>query len=137
MVSFPWRERLEGWRVEFLPGRSGFLGSTWPREKLVEVYVRDNQSPESVAHILAHELGHALDVTHNSTDERKRWLRTRGLSEDTLWFIADGKSDFATGAGDFAEAFAAWQTGPAHYRSQLAPVPSPAQIEVLNELVRN
>jgi len=136
MISFPWESRLPGWRVEFLPGRPGFLGSTWPGDKLIEIYVRESQTVGDVAHITAHELGHAVDVTMNSWDERRGWLAARGLNKDTLWFIADGKSDFATGAGDFAEAFASWQTGTGGYRSQLAPPPNVEQVQLLAELAR-
>src|SRR4051794_10826716 len=62
-IGYPWEERLAGWTVTFVPGRAGLLGGTWTYERRIEIYVRANQSVEDVAFTLAHEMGHAVDVT--------------------------------------------------------------------------
>ena len=43
-------------------------------------------------------------------------------------------ADFATGAGDFAESFAAWQVGDASFRSELGLPPSDAELLLLEQL---
>jgi D-alanyl-D-alanine dipeptidase len=134
-ISLDWQALLPDWRVEFLEGRSGYLGSTWPAKQLIEVYVRDAQSPEDVAHILAHEIGHAIDVTLNNTEDRARWRATRGIAADTEWFVCCGRNDFFSPAGDFAESFAVWQVGAGNYRGRVADPPDAAQLAVMSELV--
>lgn len=134
-VDFPWQERLPDWEVVFMGEEGGFYGSTFPRDERIEIYVRDDQTLDHVAHIFAHELGHALDVTHNSGADRVRWRDVRGLPDGTQWWICCALSDFSVASGDFAEVFAVWQTGPAHFRSEIAPLPTPAQLAAMAELV--
>jgi len=50
------------------------------------------------------------------------------LPETTDWFTCNSCADFATGSGDFAETFAAWQTGAQYFKGQLAPPPTAAQL---------
>ncbi len=136
MISYPWQQRLPGWRVEFVRGESVIAGYTWSREDRIEVFVRKDSTTEDLARILAHELGHAVDVRMNDGDERRRWLELRGVP-DAPWWPGEGVADFATGAGDFAESFAAWQVGPYDYRGELAPAPTAEEIAVLSELAQN
>ena len=56
------------------------------------------------------------------------------IVKDMDWFVCCGRSDFASPAGDFAEAFAAWQIGTAGYRSQLSGPPDEAELEVMRQL---
>lgn len=132
-VTYPWREQLPGWQIEFVSGAGNIAGYTWSREERIEVFVRPGATSADLARILAHELGHAVDVSKNSGDERREWLAARG-AETARWWPGNGLADFATGAGDFAEAFAVWQIGDDDYRSELAPVPTPEQIELLERL---
>lgn len=132
-VDYPWREQLPGWKIEFVPGSSHIAGYTWSREQRIEVFVRPGATSSDLARILAHELGHAVDVSKNSGDERREWLAARGV-ETVRWWPGNGLADFATGAGDFAEAFAVWQIGDADYRSELGPVPTQEQLELLERL---
>jgi len=131
-ISYPWEQLLPGWEIEFLPGQDGLFGLTLVPEQRIEIYVRSEQAPRMVAHVVAHELGHAIDVSLNDGADRRRWSELRGL--DAPWWPESGATDFSTGAGDFAESFAAWQVGPAGFRSTLADPPDGAEIELLAEL---
>ncbi|MEZ5225795.1 MAG: hypothetical protein R2710_03720 [Acidimicrobiales bacterium] len=129
-ISYDWNGRLPGWSITFAPGRSGVFGYTYVGEQRIEIFVRDSMSDALLAHVIAHELGHAVDVTLNNGDDRATWAAARGI-EGVQWWPGDGVTDFATGAGDFAEAFAVWQVGAANYRSTAAGVPTAEQLSLL------
>lgn len=132
-ISYPWAENLPGWTVEFHDGRDGLFGLTMVDDKRIEIYVRTDQTDDLLVHILAHELGHAVDVTLNSGDDRRRWQTVRDI-EDEPWWPSSAASDFRTGAGDFAESFAYWQAESENYRSKLGSAPTEAQLELMAEL---
>ena len=119
--------------VRFLPARSDVLGLAHLQERRLELFVRscERQSDSLVLHVLAHELGHLLDVTRLDDDQRAQWRAVRGIPADTPWFGCDGCTDFATPAGDFAEVYAQWQRRASGNRSELAPAPSRAELEEL------
>ncbi len=96
---------LEDWRIEYEGERDGYRGHTNTVTRTISLYVSAADSPEAVAEVLAHEIGHALDVMYLDDDARQRWLDARGI--DAAWWPTSGSSDFAAGAGDFAEAVAA------------------------------
>ncbi len=131
---YPWRERLPGWTIEFVRGDSEIAGYTWSHEARIEVFVRPSSSSESLRRVLAHEIGHAIDVTLNDGDDRRRWQEARGLGESPWWPVS-GAADFETGAGDFAESFAFWVMGDsADFRSLIGDVPSESDLALLAEL---
>ncbi len=132
-ISYPWQDRLPGWTVEFDDGREGLFGLTLVDDKRIEIYVRDDQSDDLLVHIVAHELGHAVDVTLNDGDDRRAWQAARGI-EDAPWWPSSAASDFRTGAGDFAESFAYWQAESDNFRSKLGRVPDAVQLELIAEL---
>jgi len=132
-VDYPWRDELPGWQIQFVSGASNIAGYTWSREERIEVFVRPGATSADLARILAHELGHAVDVSRNSGDDRREWLAVRGIDE-APWWPGNGLADFATGAGDFAESFAVWQVGDEDYRGELGPSPTAEQLEVLERL---
>ena len=132
-LEYPWREELPGWEIQFVTGSGSIAGYTWSREERIEVFVRPGATSDDLARILAHELGHAVDVSKNTGDERREWLEIRGAS-GAAWWPGNGLADFATGAGDFAEAFAVWQVGAGDYRGELAPVPTAEELELLERL---
>jgi hypothetical protein len=114
---------LSPWALRFLDGRPGYLGRTlWP-ERVIEVYVRAEQSIDEVAFALAHEIGHAVDLEHLEPATRARWRAARQLDPELEWFGPSDANDFATPAGDWAECFAAWQVGAGHFQSELGPPP--------------
>ncbi len=133
LISYPWQELLPEWTIEFLPETRGLYGLTLVSDKHIEVYVRDNQDLGLLAHVIAHELGHAVDVTMNNGSDRRRWEDSRGIDSEP-WWPGNGDTDFSTGAGDFAEAFAAWQVGDHSFRSTLGNPPTIEQEALLAEL---
>jgi hypothetical protein len=132
-IGFPWEDALPGWRISFYGERPGLYGLTLVDDKHIEIYVRNDQEPELLVHIVAHEIGHAVDVTMNDGPDRRRWQEARGIGTEP-WWPGEAASDFATGAGDFAEGFAFWQAGPEHFRSKVAPPPNEQQLALLAEL---
>jgi hypothetical protein len=135
-IGYPWRDRLPAWSVRFLPGRPGLLGGTWTYEQRIEVYVREGQSVDDVAFTLAHELGHAVDVAVMTEADRQRWMRERAIADTVPWWVESGATDFSSGSGDWAEAFAVWQVG-GQSHSRVAPAPSPVDLALVAELSRS
>ncbi len=129
LISYDWPTELPGWRIEFVEDDSPVAGYTWSREERIEVFVRPGADAHDLARILAHELGHAVDVTLNRPEHRAEWLSGRGIAADTPWWPSSGAADFRTGAGDFAEVFAAWQIGNADFRSEVGPVPTASDLD--------
>ena len=122
-----------GWRVELSGARSGYLGLAHLQRRVVEVFVRgcDAQSDELLRHVMAHELGHALDTERLTAADRAAWKAARGIPASTDWYGCSGCTDFATPAGDFAEVYAQWLRGAPANRSELAGSPGPAELEAL------
>jgi hypothetical protein len=136
LVRYDWAARLPGWELRFLEGRRGVRGLTYSQQRLIEIFVRPGDSPAGLAHVVAHELGHAVDLTLLSPLERDLWRQGRGQGPGTVWFpSAPGQSDFATGAGDFAEAFA-WLHGPGgQWSGELGPPPSASHAVLMAVLI--
>jgi uncharacterized membrane protein YgcG len=129
-ISYPWQQL--GYQIVFLGPRSDLMGQTFFDEHRIEVYLRDGESRLMVAHVIAHEIGHAIDVAYNTPERRQQWLNLRGASTSQPWFGCSSCDDFSSPAGDYAETFSFWQVGPSADYSHLAPPPSPQQ---LNELI--
>jgi hypothetical protein len=133
-VRFDWRSVLAGWQVRFLPGRKGLRGSTFPDARVIEVYVRSSDDVAGLSHVIAHEMGHAVDVSRLGDVQRAAWKAARGADPAAPWFPAgDGVSDYASPAGDWAESFARWQTGVGWY-SQVGPPPNAVQTALMASL---
>lgn len=135
-LTYDWQNGLPGWEISFHPGRTGVLGYTFVQENRIEVYVRNDMSDDLLAHVIAHEVGHAVDVSRNSGDDRRRWQEQRQINNQP-WWPGNGATDFSTGAGDFAESFASWQVGSGSFRSNLAPAPGAADLALMADLVLN
>ncbi|MPY93134.1 MAG: hypothetical protein GEV08_08720 [Acidimicrobiia bacterium] len=134
-ISYPWRSLLAGWTVQFFDGRTGLLGGTWTYEKRIEIYVRPEHTDEEVAFTVAHELGHAVDVTLLTDAERGHWRAARGVPAAVPWWVESGATDFSSCSGDWAEAFAVWQVG-GWSHSRVAGQPTPEQLALLADLAR-
>src|SRR5205807_6358883 len=110
----------------FGPGVTGYLGKTYLSVKRTEILVRPSETMELLTHVVAHELGHAIDLSYNTTSRRQAWQRLRGIPTSSAWMGCGGCRDFSTPAGDFAESFVYWQLGISS--SDLAPPPSPSAL---------
>ncbi len=109
LISYDWKTHLPGWTLEYEASRPGYRGITNRPAKTITIFLRAEDTSASIADVLAHELGHALDLEHLSDDERLQWLASRGLPQ--VWWVGDGQNDFSVGQGDFAEAVAAVLVG--------------------------
>jgi hypothetical protein len=80
---------------------------------------------------IAHELGHAIDLTFNTDETRARWMKSRGIDPATPWFGCNRCSDYNTPAGDFAETFALLLLGSGQFSGRIAPAPTSEQVPTL------
>jgi hypothetical protein len=128
-ISYPWQQL--GYQIVFLGPRPDLMGQTIFDQHRIEVYLRNGESKLMIAHVIAHEIGHAADVAYNTPERRQQWLQLRGAPTSGPWFGCDGCDDFSSPAGDYAETFSFWQVGPDADYSQLAPRPSPDQLKQL------
>lgn len=120
--------RLPGWQIAFLPARAGFQGRTFPDRRRIEVYVSSRDTARTASYNLAHEIGHAVDLTYSTRASRLAYRNIRGIPAATLWFGCGDCPDFATPSGDFAESFGLTVTDPAFdWRSKMGARPTAVQ----------
>lgn len=110
-IEYDFRGELPGWRFIFAGDHPDFLGVTRSEQKSITVHVEPDATPEVVAAVLMHEVGHALDLERMSDADRATWIELRDMP--SVWWPGNGLSDFSVGAGDFAEAVSALTTGSA------------------------
>lgn len=134
LIDYAWGDELPDWTIEFQGHRQGRLGYAFFAEKRIEIYVRPGQSPQDVAQVIAHELGHAIDITLFETEDRHVWLAARNLSDAAWWPTPGAQSDFESGAGDWAEAFSQWLLHDTS-QSELGGALTEAQLETVADLV--
>jgi hypothetical protein len=103
------------------------------RTKTIEVYARPADDVQTLASDIAHELGHAIDLTYNTAASRADWKRARGIDPATPWFGCNRCSDYSTPAGDFAETFSLLLLSPGNFRGRIAPRPTAEQIPILKQ----
>ena len=132
LIHVPWQQL--GYEIIFMAPRAGFRAMTIPAKHRIEIYARPEDDLELLAYDIAHELGHAIDLTYNTAETRMEWMRLRGIDPATTWFGCDRCSDYNTPSGDFAETFALLLRGPKYFRSRIAALPTPEQIPALARL---
>jgi hypothetical protein len=131
-LRYDWRAL--GYTIRFEPYTGGTLGTTHRTRRLITIHVKRGQSELSLRATIAHELGHALDFTHGTTQRRQRYRQVRGLSPHSPWFPCNRCDDLGSPAGDFAESFAAWLFGAGDFRGRLRPAPTAAELRQLAPL---
>lgn len=109
MIDYDWESQLPGWTIEYLGDMPGYRGMTHTASNSIAIYINPGDSTADVAGVLAHEIGHALDVNYLDDVSRAAWLEARGMP--MVWWAGNGMGDFEVGAGDFAEGFAQMTTG--------------------------
>lgn len=129
-ITFPWHEELE-YQIVFMAPVSGYRAMTYPKQHRIEIYARPGDDSLRLAHDIAHELGHAVDVTYNTPELRRKWMELRGIDPSRSWFACNKCSDFSSPAGDFAETFALLQVGNDYFASRIAPRPTEEDIPSL------
>ena len=129
MITFPWQTLH--YEITFMPPQQGVRAMIFEREHRIEVYARPLDDAHHVAYDIAHELGHAIDMTLNNAETRRRWMIMRGIDPATPWFGCNRCTDFSTPAGDFAETFALFLLGPGHFSGRIAPPPTEEQLVTL------
>jgi hypothetical protein len=129
LIKFPWQQLK--YNIVFKAPRPGYRAMTYPKQQKIEVYVRPADDTRLLAYDIAHELGHAIDMTYNTHETRKKWMALRGIDPATPWFGCSRCSDYNTPAGDFAETFALLLFGPENFASRIAPPPTAEQLPLL------
>src|SRR4051812_27225753 len=110
LISFLWQELH--YDIVFRPPQRGVRAMIFPGVRRIEIYARPQDETRLIAYDIAHELGHAIDMTLNTDDTRRQWREIRGIDPAEPWFGCDRCTDFSTPAGDFAETFAFLLLGP-------------------------
>lgn len=110
-------------RIRVAPARPDVRAELDRRTRTITLFARASDPPHRWAHDLAHELGHAFDDLRMTDADRRSYLYRRGRL-GAAWAAAPGESDYAAGAGDFAEVFALCHTASTDFRSRLAPRPA-------------
>ncbi len=105
LIDYDYHRVLDGWTIEYLGPRDGYRGNTNTVSRTISIFVGQHDTPQLVAEVIAHEVGHAIDVMYLDDDTRIEWMAMRGIDEG--WWPHSGASDFHVGAGDYAEAVAA------------------------------
>ena len=126
LIPFSWQQLH--YEIVFLPPQRGVRAMIFTDKHRIEVYERPQDDARRIAYDIAHELGHALDMTFNTPESRRRWLGLRGIDATTPWFGCNRCTDFNTPAGDFAETFALLLLGPGHFDARIAPPPADDQM---------
>jgi hypothetical protein len=129
LIPFDWHQLH--YNIVFLAPRRGVRAMIFPSQHKIEVYARPADDSRQLAYDIAHELGHAIDMTFNTADSRKQWMEARGIDPKTQWFGCSRCSDFKTPAGDFAETFAFLLLGPGNFSGRIAPPPKAEQVSAL------
>ena len=100
-----------GYTITFQGPDPAFKGLTYPHAHHIDIFVRPSWSDHELAHVVAHELGHAVDVARNDLADHNRWRAARSIPAEIGWWADAFARDLDTPGGDFAECFAAWAMG--------------------------
>lgn len=111
LARIPYSLSSIGFSISFHPGRGGVKGLTYHDRNHIDVFIADSMSDGELLNVIAHEIGHAVDLMLTSYDDRAAWYAARGIHPATPWWPVGIVPDFATPAGDFAECFAYWAVG--------------------------
>lgn len=133
-LPFDWQLLLPDWSIEFAGFHDELLGGTSWQEQRITIWVRPGQTIGQIRHVVAHEIGHALDVTYFDEAVRVRWMAERGFAADDGWWPESGENDYASPAGDLAETMATWVNG-THHWAGMGERPTGDDVALLRELL--
>jgi hypothetical protein len=128
-VNGNWQTITAKWTVNFHASRPGYLGLADMENHNIDIWIRNNETPQEIAVTLVHEYAHAFDDQYLNPELRAKWLAARGVPPETPWYPpCSGCSDFRFGAGDFAESVSwALQGSNSKFRSRLGTPPNVIQ----------
>ena len=129
LISFPWQQLH--YNIVFLAPKDGVRAMIFPADRRIEVYARPSDDSRLLAYDIAHELGHAIDITFNTAKPASNGWQPGASIRHTPWFGCNRCSDFKTPAGDFAETFAFLLLGPGNFSGRIASAPTAEQIPIL------
>jgi hypothetical protein len=133
LINYPWQKF--GYTISFEPGDPTYLGMTDSGARVIHIFVRNNESMDTLKRTTGHELGHVLDFTMTSDDERAQYIAIRGINATVdTWYGCNACEDYSTAAGDWAETFQYWLFGPGQYFSKMGPPPNADQSAQLSTL---
>lgn len=104
IIDFDYQSVIGDWSIKVEPYDPRYRGLANTTSRAITLYVHPVTDVEIASRVLMHEVGHVIDIEHLSDPDRAEWLRLRGI--DAPWWPQGGMTDFAVGAGDFAEAVA-------------------------------
>ena len=133
-IPFDWQRLLPGWSIEFAGFHDELMGGTSWQERHSTIWVRPGLTIGQIRHVVAHEIGHALDVTYFDEAVRVRWMVERGFAADDAWWPESGENDYASPAGDLAETMATWING-THHWAGTGERPTGDDVALLRELL--
>ncbi|MEA3055661.1 MAG: hypothetical protein QOD30_1093 [Actinomycetota bacterium] len=135
-IDYPW-EHL-GFSITFEGPNRGLLGKADCNTDRISIYVRPQQSVQQLAFVIAFELGHAVDCSFMDDRSRSQWASIRGFPDGWRWFPGCVCTEDDFGSGDISMVFATWLVpdGGYRWRSNLAPAPSPEQLQRLLPYLR-
>jgi len=121
--------------MRFLVYSGTYQGLADSGKKVVTIWVRKTDTVAKLRITEGHEMGHVLDYTALDKDGRQKYLSLRGRGDcRDAWYPANGTSDYASPAGDFAEVYALYRGGAGDFRSTFAAQPSSAQLHEIASL---
>ncbi len=136
LIAFDYAEAFPGWTISFRPARKRLLGVTLVNKRRIEIYLRKDRPTAQVAHDIAHEFGHVVDVLYNTEASRAKYVSIRGLPAGVPWWACNSCRDSEVGAGDFAEVFAQLVAPRTVFYSQLKGYPTASVVdEIRREIV--
>lgn len=124
-----------GWTTACGSGRSGIIGLADPATRTISLYPRSSTAQDFLVRVATHELGHAWDFAVLTHADHQTWMAARGGSGSWQSCSAGRCSDMNMWAGDWAEAFAELLTSHGIWHSNKAGYPTPAQFDVVRQIL--
>lgn len=137
-LTFDWVNYLPTTIIRLEPVREDNIRGLAYISNLEIVIFYNGYEDFAMDHILLHEMGHIIDLSLNSVEDRSRWKAEREIKDDVPWWPDAFASDFSTGAGDFAESFAVWHNEDdpfAYSRSNVGAELDDADFRLMEEIV--
>ncbi len=134
-LTYDWQAILPEWETQFNGGRRGHLGNCDSETRVIDIWVRADQTQKMVAKTLVHEFAHAFDYQYMTWEMRREWLSLRGRPNAKWYPSSRAKNDYDSGAGDFAESVSWTFQGHGTFRGRLGPPPNAKQRALLKKWI--